>query len=164
MSARGAARRPGHRSNSSFNAAVKSADGSYDDDSRAEQAQFIEDLKQQVQRAELASEQYQKELDILQMRLSEVVGERNDLEDQISQRTNDAEATQADSLEIMRQKHELQLAHDKEKNKMLEERDDQSKREQELQAIIQRLNETIKHKDIRAHVDRDRPGLSRSSM
>ena len=139
-------------------------DGSYDDDTRAQNARLVEELRQQVQKAEMASEQYQKEVEILQMRLSEAVGERNILEDHISQKDAETEAVHAKARDIMRQKKELEQAHNAEKAVMLKERESQTIKERELQAIVQRLNDTIRQKEMRAHVDADRPVLSRSGM
>lgn len=143
---------------------MKSTDTSYDDDSRAEHARLVEDLRQQVQKAELASEQYQKELEILQIRLHEAVGERNILEDQISQKDIEAEAVHVETKDIMRQKKELEQNHYAEKTMMLKEREERVKKELELQGIIQRLNETIRQREMRAYVDGDRPVMARSGM
>ncbi len=165
MSARAAARKPAVRANSGLVGRTKSTDNSYyDDELRAEHMQLVEDLKQQVQRAEIASDQYRKELEILQMRLQEAVGERNVLEEQVAQKDNEAEAVHVETKDIMRQKKELEQAHNAEKMKMLKERESQASKEQELQAIIQRLNDTIRQKEMRAQVEGDRPVLSRSGI
>lgn len=161
MSALGAARRPGHRANSSLQVA-RSGDSAFADDSRAEQAQLIEELKQQAQKAELASEQWQKELEILQLRLNEAVSERNGLEDQFSQKDFLVESVQSENTELMRQKHDMELAHEKDKERMIEEREAHTMKESELHGIIERLNETIKQKEFRSHADKDRPGVTRT--
>lgn len=162
MSARGAVRKPAVRGNSGLGGHTKSIDSSYDDDSRAEHGQLVEDLRQQVQKAEVASEQYQKEVEILQMRLNEAVGERNSLEDAISQKDAEAEAVHAETKDIMRQKKEMEQAHQSEKAMMLKERDDRLNEEQALQAVIHRLSETTRQREMRAHVEGDRPAVSRS--
>jgi hypothetical protein len=164
MSARAAARKPAARGNSGLVGTLKSTDGTYDNDSRAEHAQLVEELKQQVQKAETASEQYRKETDMLQMRLNEVLGERDGLENQISQMDAEAEAVHAEAKDILRQKKDLEQAHNAEKALMLKERETQLNTEQELQGVIQRLNETMKQKEMRAHVEGDRAGVSRSGM
>jgi chromosome segregation ATPase len=164
MSARAAARKPAVRGNSGLAARTQSTDGSYDDDSRAEHAQLVEDLRQQVQKAEIASEQYQKELELLQMRLDEAAEERNILDEQISQKDSEAEAVHTETKDVMRQKKELEQTHYAEKAMMLKEREGQIAKEQELQGIIQRLNETIRQKEMRAYVDGERPAMPRSGM
>lgn len=163
MSARAAARKPPVRGNSGLGGSTKPTDSSYDDDSRAELAQLVEDLRQQVQKAEIASEQYQRELEILQMRLHEAVGERNKLEDQIVEKDREAEAVHAEVKEIMRQKKELEQAHYAEKAALIKERESQAQKEQELQGVIQRLNETIRQREMRAYADGDRPLVPRSA-
>lgn len=165
ISARAAARKPAARANSGLGGRTQSTDNSYyDEDTRAEHTQLVEDLRLQVQRAEIASEQYRKELEILQRRLQEAVGERNVLEEQIAQKDNEAEAVHAETKDIMRQKKELEQAHNAEKAMMLKERESQASKEQELQAIIQRLNDTIRQKEMRAQVEGDWPVISRSGI
>ena len=164
MSARSAARKPAASRNSGLSGRTKSTESSYDDDSRAEHAQLVDDLKQQVQRAEIASEQYQKQLELMQMRLDEIAKERESLENQISEKDIEAEAVRAETKDIMRQKKELEQNHNSEKAVMLKERDNHMNKEQELQGIIQQLNETIKQKEMRAHVEGVRPVISRSGM
>jgi septal ring factor EnvC (AmiA/AmiB activator) len=164
MSARAAARKPAGRGNGSQGNGGWSADSSVDEDSRAEHAQLVEELKHHVKKAELASEQYQKEMEILQMRLDEVMGERNNLEEQISQKDAEAEAVHAETKDIMRQKKELEQAHKTEKALMLKEREEQIHKEKELQSVVQRLNETMRQKEMRSFVEGDRPSLSRSGI
>jgi len=141
---------------------MKSVDSSYDENSRADHAQLVDDLKLQVQRAEIASEQYQKEVEVLQLRLHDAVGERNNLEAQISQKDVEVVSVHTEAKETLRQKKELELSHHAEKEMMLKEREHLVNKEQELQSIIQRLNETIRQKEMRAHVEGERPVMSRS--
>jgi hypothetical protein len=164
MSARSAARKPPLRGNSGLGGRMKSVDSSYDENSRADHAQLVDELKLQVQRAEIASEQYQKEVEVLQLRLHEAVGERNNLEAHISQKDVEVANVQTEAMDILRQKKELEQSHHAEKEMMLKEREHQVNKEQELQNIIQRLNETIRQKEMRAHVEGERPILSRSGM
>jgi hypothetical protein len=164
MSARSAARKPPVRGNSGLGGRMKSVDSSYDENSRADHAQLVDELKLQVQRAEIASEQYQKEVEILQLRLHEAVGERNNLEAQISQKDMEAETVHTEAKDIMRQQKELEQTHHAEKDMMLKEREHQLNKEQELQSIIHRLNETIRQREMRAHVEGERPVISRSGM
>lgn len=163
MSARAAARKPVARANTGLGGASKSTDKDIED-LRAEHAQLVEDLRLQVQRAETASDHYQKELEILQQRLHEVVGERDTLEDQISQSHTDVQAVHQEAKDLKRKKSQLEHAHEAEKAMMLKEREEQANKEQELQGIIQRLNETIRQKGLLAHVDADHSALSRSGM
>lgn len=143
---------------------MKPTDSAYDDDSRAEHAQLVDDLKLQVQKAEIASEHYQKELEILQMRLNEVVIERNNLENQISEKDGEVEAVHAEFKDVMRRNKELEQAHYAEKAMLFKEQERQLHKEQELNGVIQRLNETIRQKEVRAQVDGDGAVVPRSGM
>jgi chromosome segregation ATPase len=163
MSARAAARKPVSRTNTGLSGANKATDSGIED-LKAEHAQLIEEMRQQVQRAELASEQYQSELEVLQKRLQEVIGDRDNLEDQISQSHADAQASQEEARDLQRRSNQLEQDHQAEKAMMLKEQDERATKAQELQGIVQRLNETIRQKELRAQVDDDRPAVSRSGM
>ena len=150
ISARAAARRPAPRSSTHSGGLSKSIEPTADEHERAEHTQLIEDLKQQLQRAEIASEHYQKELELAKIRLNEVTEQRDDLEDQITHKDMALEAGELNVKEILRQQQDVELSLEAEKKMLLDERDDQRSKEQELQDIIYRLNETIRCKEERA--------------
>lgn len=161
VSARAAARKPG-RSNLSVSSVPKLANtDSSDDDARAQNAALIEELKEQLQKAETASEQYQRQLGVLQMRLDEAVTEQGKLEDQAHEKDSKIEALTTEIREHARQVRDIEQAHEQERNAMLQDKEQQTSREEELQATIQRLKETIAQRDIRVNTDTDK-NISRS--
>jgi chromosome segregation ATPase len=132
-----------------------------EEEARAQNAALIEDLKEQLQKAETASEQYQKQLGVLQMRLDEAVSEQTKLEDQGHERDSKIEALNGEIRDHVRQIRDLEQAHELERNAMLQEKEQQASREEEMQATIQRLKEAVAQKDMRISAENDK-NVSRS--
>ncbi|EAW06416.1 uncharacterized protein ACLA_081000 [Aspergillus clavatus NRRL 1] len=161
VSARAAARKPG-RSSLSVSNVPKVASDSSEEEARAQNAALIEDLKQQLQKAESASEQYRKQLGVLQMRLDEAISEQGKLEDQGHERDSKIEALNGEIRDHVRQIRDLEQAHEMERNAMLQEKEQHASREEEMQATIQRLKESLAQKEMRINADNDK-NISRSS-
>lgn len=152
MSARAAAaRRVGNRSSTSLGSVSALHENGADEDARAENAQLVAELKQQLQKAEIASEQYQKQLEVLQMRLDEVLTDQNRLEERDSQHDGEIQALRLEVKDFARQKRDLEQSYESEKAIILKEREEQADKEGELQSVIRRLNETIRQRDLRSH-------------
>ncbi|PWY68642.1 hypothetical protein BO70DRAFT_151720 [Aspergillus heteromorphus CBS 117.55] len=153
VSARAAARKPG-RSNLSTSSAPKVTPNASEEEARAQNAALIDDLKEQLQKAETASEQYRKQLGVLQMRLDEAVSEQGKLEDQSHERDSKVEALNGEIRDHVRQIRDLEQAHELERNAMLQEKEQQASREEEMQATIQRLKESLAQKERNADADK----------
>jgi hypothetical protein len=152
LSARAAAaRRAGSRMSTGFGSMSALPDGGAEDDARAENAQLVIELREQLQKAELASEQYQKQLEVLQLRLDEVLLHQSGLEEQDHQRDMEIQALRANAKDFARQKKEMEQVHEAEKALILKDREQQALREEELHSVIHRLNETIRQRDTRSH-------------
>lgn len=162
VSARAAARKPG-RSNLSVSSVPKVTNtDSSDEEARAQNAALIEELKEQLQKAESASEQYRKQLEVLQLRLDEAIAEQTRLEDQAHEKESKIEALNSEIREHARQLRDLEQAHERERNAMLQDKEQQASREEELQATIQRLKESLAQKEKeRANTEGDK-NVSRS--
>ncbi|KAL4878965.1 hypothetical protein BJY04DRAFT_220561 [Aspergillus karnatakaensis] len=160
VSARAAARKPG-RSNLSMSSVPKIAADPSEEEARAQTAALIEDLKEQLQKAETASEQYRKQLGVLQMRLDESITEQAKLEDQGHERDSKIDSLNGEIRDQVRQIRDLEQAHELERNAMLQEKEQQVSREEEMQATIQRLKEAVAQKDMRISADNDK-NVSRS--
>lgn len=162
VSARSAARKPG-RTNLSMSNVPRISNDPAEEDARAQNAALIAELKEQLQKAETVSEQYRKQLGVLQLRLDEAVTEQHQLEDQGHEKDSKIEALNSEIREHARQIRDLEQAHEMERDAMLKEKDQQAAREEELQATIQRLKETLAQKDMRITADADRSNnMSRS--
>lgn len=134
------ARKYASRSSTSFSVDVSGDD----EDTKASNAQLIADLKEQVQKAELASEQYSKQLEVLQARFDEISNETTAAEEQTLQQQSKIEELQSLLKDSARQNREIEQEHESEKTVLLQERDRRATKEVELQSVIQRLNETIR--------------------
>lgn len=132
-----------------------------EEEARAQNAALIEDLKEQLQKAETASEQYRKQLGVLQMKLDEAVSEQGKLEDQSHERESKIEALNGEIREHVRQIRDLEQSHEMERNAMLQEKEQQASREEEMQATIQRLKESLAQKDMKINAENDK-NVSRS--
>jgi chromosome segregation ATPase len=119
-----------------------------DEDERNANAQLMTDLKEQVQRAEQASEQYRKQLELMQQRLDETTNEQTAAEERDFQRQTELDKLRAEIKELARQRRELTMTHDSEKRMLLQDRERSSAKEAQLQATISRLNETLRNKGI----------------
>ncbi|KAJ5171909.1 hypothetical protein N7492_004502 [Penicillium capsulatum] len=162
VSARAAARRP-TRSNLSMSNVPRVGNDPSEDEARAQNAALIEELREQLQKAETASEQYQKQLGVLQMRLDEAVSEQGKLEDQAHERDTRIETLNSEIRDKTRQIRDLEQNYEMERNAMLQEKEQQASREEELQTTIQRLKESVAQKDIRMNAENERQQVSRSS-
>lgn len=134
-----------------------------EEEARAQNAALIEDLKEQLQKAETASEQYRKQLGVLQMKLDEAVSEQGKLEDQSHERESKIEALNGEIREHVRQIRDLEQSHEMERNAMLQEKEQQISREEEMQATIQRLKESLAQKDMKINAESGKD-MSRSCM
>ncbi|OJJ50582.1 hypothetical protein ASPZODRAFT_126472 [Penicilliopsis zonata CBS 506.65] len=162
VSARAAARKPGRSNLSMSNVPKITDDASEEEEARAQNAALIADLKEQLQKAETASEQYRKQLGVLQMRLDEAVSEQGKLEDQAHEKDSKIEALNSEIREHVRQIRDLEQTHEMERNAMLQEKEQQASREEEMQATVQRLKESLAQKEMRIVADGER-NVSRSS-
>lgn len=114
------------------------------EEAKSANAQLIADLKEQVHRAEQASEQYRRQLEVMQQRLDEVAAEQTSAEERDYQRQTDLDRLKAQIKDSERQYRELEVTYNEDKDTFLQERERQARREAELQAVISRLNETLR--------------------
>lgn len=134
-----------------------------EEEAKAQNAALIEELREQLQKAETASEQYQKQLGVLQMRLDEAVSEQGKLEVQAHERDTRIETLSGEVRDQARQLRDLEQNHESERNAMLQEKEQQTSREEELQATIQRLKESVAQKSMPVNAEGERQ-ISRSCM
>jgi chromosome segregation ATPase len=126
-----------------------------DEDERNANAQLISDLKEQVQRAEQASEQYRKTIEQLQNRLDEATNEQTNAEERDFQRQTELDKLRAEVKELSRQKREAESSHESEKRMLLQERESLLGKDAQSQTIIARLNETLRDKGLEmSHANR----------
>lgn len=136
------ARKPANRMSSSFTAA--DVEGGDDDDTKSANSQLIAELKERVLRAEQKSEQYQKQLEVMQQRLEDSAAEQTTAEERDYQRQTDNDRLRAEVKDSTRQYRELEVAYDTDRNNLLQERERQADRVIDLEAKINRLTEALR--------------------
>ena len=118
-----------------------------DDDARAEQVTLMEELRNRVQKAETASEEYQKQLNLLQARLDESQQSHGLLEDQLHEQRVQVEELESEKIQAGRQKRDIERLFDEERNAMLRDHDLQKQKEEDLESTIARLKENLLQKE-----------------
>ena len=78
----------------------------------ASNTQLIAELKEQVRRAEYASEEYRKQLEVLQTRFDEISRETIDAEERIHQHQSKIEGLERSLKDSARQQRETEQEHE----------------------------------------------------
>jgi chromosome segregation ATPase len=107
---------------------------------------LIDDLKERLRKSETESEQFQKQAQVLQMRLDEALGEQGKFEDRLHESDEKLEALQNEQREAQKQKREMEAIYEAERSSMMKDREEMANREEEMQVIIQRLKDSLSQK------------------
>ena len=134
------------------------SDEASDDDARAERVSLMDELRTRVQKAETASEEYQRQLNSLQARLDESQQEQGKLEEQLHQSSISIEELEGDRSLSARQKREMQEMYEIERTSMMKDRAEQKAREDELLTANQRLKEILAQRETRSNGENSRIG------
>jgi len=143
VSARASVRKPAASSNLSSNASQ--ADTS-DDDAREEQAAYLQELKDRLQKAELEAEERKKTCEVLNARLDEALAEQAKLEERAHEEEEKVESLENVKREITRQHRELEGIYEAERVQAMKEKEETQSREEGLQETIQRLKDAMASK------------------
>ena len=145
LSARGSVRRPGQapRSESSGGA----------EESKAEATALVDDLKEQLRKAEIASEEYQKQAAVLQARLDDALNDHTKMEESSHETITRLEQLEHERQESSKRYRDLETAFENDKVSSMREKEEAMLREQELTDTVQRLKDTISNRDKRASID-----------
>jgi len=114
-----------------------------DEEARAETIALLDDLKDRLRQAEIASEGYQKQSQVLQSRLDEALLEQEKMEDKFHENDERLEALENGKRDALRQKREMESIYEAERSSMNKEREETSNREEEMQMVIQRLKDSL---------------------
>lgn len=145
VSARAAVRKPG--ASSSLSMSSSQVDGP-DDEARDEAAAYLADLKERLQKAETSADERQKQIDVLHARLDEALKEQSKLEERAHEEEEKVESLENEKREITRQQRELEAIYEAERAQAIKEKETTLAREDELQATIQRLKDTMATKNV----------------
>lgn len=142
---------PGSRRANANSASTKSSAWLDDSDDEAKQGRLvlIEDLKERLTRAESASEEYQKQAEVLQMRLDEALEEQSKLETRIHEEEESVESLIVEKKEALRQRRELENQCNSERKAAMSFKEDFHAREEELLTVINRLKTALSEEKAR---------------
>jgi chromosome segregation ATPase len=124
---------------------------------RAENLAVLDDLKSRLERAETASQQYQRQAEVLQSRLDETLKEQATLEEKIHEGEERLEGLQNERRDAVRQIREMENIYEAEKSAMNKEKEEMANREEEMQTVIQRLKDSLAQRNGTANDDELRP-------
>ncbi|KAL8403567.1 hypothetical protein RB594_008723 [Gaeumannomyces avenae] len=110
---------------------------------RAEAVAAIDDLKERLTQAQNAGESQRRQAEVLQSRLDEAVAEQAKLEERVHEQEEFVETLRNEKREATRRIHELEGIYEAERGAMVREKEDFSNREEEMQAVIQRLKDSL---------------------
>ncbi|MCJ1316442.1 hypothetical protein MMC15_001763 [Xylographa vitiligo] len=159
---RASVRRPGQFSSSLSNSGVLTIeDNGTEDDARIESAVLIDNMKKSLRNAETVSEDYQRELAVLQKNLDEVMRDQAKMEERLHESTQRIEELEIQKKEISRQARDMGSIFESERMAMLRDREEAVRREAELKGTVQRLKETMAGREMRVNADSERR-MSRS--
>lgn len=151
-SAQGLARNPSLRGRTVRKSVPKaSLDGTSDletDNAASSSAQLIADLKEQLERAEHASDQYRKQLEMVQERLDKAADQQTAAEEQDFAAKTRIDKLMAEAKENARLKREMEINFESERNLFTQEKERADARDAELQSVINRLTQNLKLKSL----------------
>ncbi|KAI9888337.1 MAG: hypothetical protein M1814_000567 [Vezdaea aestivalis] len=146
VSARAAVKRPGA---SPSTLSTKTASDLEDEDARAERESLMDDLKSRLEKAELASESYEKQLQILHGQLEGALKDHSAAEELVNEQKEAQESLEAQVRDAQRREREMELIYEAEQSSMTKEKEGMVVREEELHMIIQRLKESLAQREPR---------------
>lgn len=127
---------------------------------RAETMAIIDDLKERLAQAEASAESYKRQVDVLQSKLDDALKEQSRLEEKVHESEEQIEALTNEKRDAARQIREMETIYEAERSAMLKEKEEMVNREEEMQAVIQRLKDTLAQRNnnnSNNNNDEDRP-------
>ena len=149
---RGGGSRPSPQT-SFLSTGTTASDEANEEEARAEHMSLMEELRSRVQKAETASEEYQRQLNLLQARLEESQQEQSQLEDRLHQNNRRIEELENDQSQAKRERREIEDLYETERTAMLQDQAEQKARVEGLQAANQRLKETLAQRETRTGLE-----------
>ena len=121
----------------------------------------MDELRNRLQKAETASVEYQRQLAMLQARLDESLRDHERLEERIHEGELKINDLEDEKVHTIRQRREMENHFEAERAAMLQDKDERKAKEEEQHSVIQRLKETLAHREFKVSADEER-GVSRS--
>lgn len=129
------------------------SDDTSEEDARAENNSIMDDLRSRIVKAENASEEYQRQSNILQTRLDDSFSQQGKLEDQLAEGTGKIEELENEKIQGLRYRREMENRFDTERTAYMNDKDEQKARVEELEAVNQRLKDMLAQRELRSNVE-----------
>jgi hypothetical protein len=135
-----------------------------DNEARAEMLARMEELQEQLRQAEENSADVQKQASVLQAKLDEALKEQGIMEETVHEhieRINDLENEKKQSDKARR---DMEQIYESERAAFTKEREETQTKEEEMQAAMQRMKESLAQREMRTNLDDGgKPNVSRNS-
>ncbi|KAL2204205.1 hypothetical protein CC79DRAFT_1278040 [Sarocladium strictum] len=136
-----------------------------DSDARAETASALEDLQQRLEKEEKQTEQFKKQIEVLQAKYDDAVKDSAKLEEKSHEYEEQIESLKNEKREATRQIREMESIYEAEKSSILKEKEEMANKEEEMQTVIQRLKDSLAQRNNNDDEIRpSRPGNSSPSL
>ncbi|KAF2147073.1 uncharacterized protein K452DRAFT_293555 [Aplosporella prunicola CBS 121167] len=151
MSARSSIKKPHHPSMSKDSSPARDealAKREEEEKAKAEEtAALIKDLRDQLQKAESASDDYQKQVEVLKTRLDDALNDQAKLEERSHEAEERVDELENEKRETARQRRDLDAIYEAERAAAIKEKEQAQAREDELHEVIQRLKDTMAERE-----------------
>jgi hypothetical protein len=135
-----------------------------DNEAKAELQVKMEELQEQLRLAEENSADVQKQAAVLQAKLDEALKEQGNLEENVHEHTERINDLENDKKESLRARREMEQIYESERAAFMKEREETQTKEDEMQASMQRMKESLAQREMRAGLDGEgKPNMSRNS-
>ena len=119
-----------------------------DESARAETVALLDDLRERLAKAEIASDTHQKQAEVLQSRLDEALAEQAKLEEKVHEHEEQNEFLTNEKRESIKKIREMETIYEAERGAMTKEKEEWVNREEEMQTVIQRLKDSLSQRNI----------------
>lgn len=113
----------------------------------------MDDLRERLSKAEMSSEEYRKQAEVLQARFDDVTKDQIKYEEQCHELEEQAEALRNETREATRKIKETELIYEAERSSMVKEKEEMANKEEELQMVIARLKDQLNQQKMASEDD-----------
>lgn len=110
---------------------------------RAENIAALDDLKERLSKAEISSEEYRKQAEVLQAKFDEVTKDQVKYEEKCHELEEQNEALQNEKRDATRKIREMEAIYEAERSSIVKEKEEMANKEEEMQMVIARLKDSL---------------------
>jgi hypothetical protein len=114
---------------------------------RAESSQLMDELREQLTKAETSADDLRRHNEALQLRLDDARKEQAKQEEKMHEDDERIEELENAKRELLKQKRELETIFEAERAAVMKDKEATAAREEELQNVIQRLKDSLSQRD-----------------